>query len=648
MTKKYKDFVDYLNKEHKEVFVTALYSKNHNEIYRLINTLRRIDFSKFSYIGSEVKKVTAYYTDDLHLSFDAVVGFVIDTYVVMNNVKKSTLISFKATFTMDGILKDGLHDLTVIDIQPGDVQRDTDKILTKEFIPYISSDELDKYAEAFLMEYYPDALFDQVGVNISEVIKNMNINYYQASLRKNIYGMTIFSDTKFNIYNDDNDVVNCDVRCGTIIANPDEAFTKYPGVYNNTLIHECVHWWLHRKYFELQKILNPDVFESYISCNVFDSNIQKSAIKKNAKKWMEWQANNIAPHILVPTRTARDYIYEQYELIQKEYKNYSKAEIVKKVIEAVADHYGVSHTVAKIRAIQLGFDLAKGVYNCIDGNWCEPYSFPDGILSKNQTYQIGKEALVELLCNNTDLMSAYAMNKIIYVDGFLVVNNPNLFIRIGQVKWLRNDVLEDVSKYCLCFNVSSSVQEPSDNDEVIYLCKAPGCNFEEVTCDLSKDENRCVLYEAERIAKEKAEDIKHSVDVAKEYAEIMRSLPMTFGGTLKVHIDRKGYTQDQLEEQCLISRKTISDYINNIDANPEFGSILAMAIGLNLAPMFTIDLLQKAAKLPILYRAENWIIFDLVTHHADKNIHYWNEMLKAANIDRLPKEKIAKKIYENY
>lgn len=648
MTKKYKDFVEYLNKEHKEVFVAALYSKTKEEIYRIIQTLRKIDFRKLSYVSSEVKKVTAYYTDDDHLSFDAVVGFVINTIVVINDVRKETLIGFKATFTMDGILKDGLHELTVIDIQPGEVQRDDENLLTKEFIPYISSDELDKYAEAFLMEYYPDALFDQVGVNINEVIKNMDINYLQAPLRKNIYGMTIFGDTKLNVYNDDNEVINSDVKCGTIIANPDEAFTKYPGVYNNTLIHECVHWWLHRKYFELQKILNPDIFESYISCNVFDANIQKSAIKKNAKKWMEWQANNIAPHILVPTRTARDYIYEQYELMQKEYKNYSKAEIVKKVIEAVSDHYGVSHTVAKIRAIQLGFDLAKGVYNCIDGNWCEPYSFPDGILNKNQTYQIGREALVELLCNNPLLMDAYSKNKIIYVDGFLVINNPNLFIRIGQVKWLRSDVLEDVSKYCFCFNISSSVQEPSDNDEVIYLCKASGCNFEEVKCDLSKDENRYVLLEAEKNANEHEEDINHSVEVANEYAEIMRSLPMTFGGTLKKHIDRKGYTQEDLEEQCILTRKTISDYINNPDANPEFGSILALAIGLNLAPIFTIDLLEKAKKLPVLYRAENWIIFDLVTHHADKNIHYWNEILKKAHIDRLPKEKIAKNYYENY
>ena len=177
MTKKYKDFVEYLNKEHKEVFVAALYSKTKEEIYRIIQTLRKIDFRRFSYVSSEVKKVTAYYTDDDHISFDAVVGFVINTIVVMNDVRKETLIGFNATFTMDGILKDGLHDLTVIDIQPGDVQRDTDKILTKEFIPYISSDELDKYAEAFLMEYYPDALFDQVGVNINEVIKNMDINW---------------------------------------------------------------------------------------------------------------------------------------------------------------------------------------------------------------------------------------------------------------------------------------------------------------------------------------------------------------------------------------------------------------------------------------------------------------------------------------
>ena len=84
---------------------------------------------------------------------------------------------------------------------------------------------------------------------------------------------------------------------GTMLINPDVHFMYNIGTANNTMIHECVHWDRHRRPFELQKLLQGEC--SHITCEIVEK-YEGMKEDESAVKWMEWQASQLAPRILMP------------------------------------------------------------------------------------------------------------------------------------------------------------------------------------------------------------------------------------------------------------------------------------------------------------------------------------------------------------
>ena len=70
------------------------------------------------------------------------------------------------------------------------------------------------------------------------------------------------------MYDDDGNEVKKVIESGTILINPDVYFMRNIGSVNNTIVHECVHWDRHSKFFELMKILRGDLFS--IQCDTED------------------------------------------------------------------------------------------------------------------------------------------------------------------------------------------------------------------------------------------------------------------------------------------------------------------------------------------------------------------------------------------
>ncbi|MDO5443373.1 MAG: hypothetical protein Q4G10_06845, partial [Bacteroidia bacterium] len=101
---------------------------------------------------------------------------------------------------------------------------------------------------------------------INEIIEAMELIVYPAPLPDGIFGRTYFNDATVTTYTDktSTETVEMAVRPGTILVNPDVFFMRNIGSVNNTIIHECVHWDKHYKFFELQKLLNPEI--QAISC----------------------------------------------------------------------------------------------------------------------------------------------------------------------------------------------------------------------------------------------------------------------------------------------------------------------------------------------------------------------------------------------
>ncbi len=255
--------------------------------------------------------------------------------------------------------------------------------LTKYLVPYIYAKDLDKHAERFLKKYCPRALEEPMPLPIKEIVENMGLTVYHAPLPDGIFGRTYFNDANVEVFTNKtcSETEDRTICPGTILVNPDVVFMRNIGSTNNTVIHECVHWDKHYKFFELQKLLNPDI--QAISCAVVEDYKKKSNKLEDELSWMEWQANALAPKILIPAKTGKEKLSEILNRLHRAYRGRLRdGYVMELAISEFADFFKVSTTAAKIRAVELGFEQAAGVFNFVDGKNYPPFSFKKGSLKK--------------------------------------------------------------------------------------------------------------------------------------------------------------------------------------------------------------------------------------------------------------------------
>lgn len=89
------------------------------------------------------------------------------------------------------------------------------------------------------------------------------------------------------------------------------------GVTNNTIAHEIYHWYRHRLYAAIKQILRNEKFIPH-RCPLNITYPGKNE-KWSDEQRMEWQANNIAPRILMPLKTFRMKVDELY--LKYDYEN---------------------------------------------------------------------------------------------------------------------------------------------------------------------------------------------------------------------------------------------------------------------------------------------------------------------------------------
>ena len=140
-----------------------------------------------------------------------------------------------------------------------------------KLVPYIPPSEYDKVACEFLEQFYPDALKDPMPVPIEEIAQaslGLNIQYICLSEEMDIYGMTIFTDGGVEIYDPEEGLYSTKIfKAKTVLIDPEVVKKTNIGCRNNTIAHECVHWYKHRYYYKMQKLSLPR-YAKYCRCRV--------------------------------------------------------------------------------------------------------------------------------------------------------------------------------------------------------------------------------------------------------------------------------------------------------------------------------------------------------------------------------------------
>jgi len=439
-----------------------------------------------------------------------------------------------------------------------------------------------------------------------------------------------FSDCEVPYYDNESWAYKTmEVSRGTILVDPNVFFMRSVGSMNNTIIHECVHWDLHRKFFELEKMYNREA--RAISCWVQEG--ARPEKHRTPLDWMEWHANALAPRILMPAKQTKQKIEELIAKNERILPNAPTADIMESVVFELSEFFAVSRVAAKIRMIDLGYPEAIGVYTYVDDRYIENHSFERSALKNNQTFSIGTQDALYEYATNQEFRSLLDSGKYLYVDAHFCINDTKYIRRDANgYAQLTDYAKQHIDECCLIFDVRARANNRfgvSYYTECVLFRDAASDKFIEVKFSSSVQN---------RTTEARAEEFRRIGEEAREISGIIRGLPSTFGDTIIAHMDRLGCTEESLAERSLVSAKTIQRMRNDLRYSPKLGTVVAICIGMQLHPEFSMDLIGKAGFSFKPFDEEHVIYRILLNTKYQCSIYECNEILRTNSCKPLGRE----------
>jgi Zn-dependent peptidase ImmA (M78 family) len=127
------------------------------------------------------------------------------------------------------------------------------------------------------------------------------------------------------------------------------------------MAHEAYHWHKHRVYATVQSINSNKQVVAHRCPTAPRGN--KINANQTPEDWMEWQANAVAPRILMPraqTEIKVKEILRKHGYIEQ---TEDSLQVLQAVVDELSEYYLVSKQAAKIRLLNFGYREAAEVYN---------------------------------------------------------------------------------------------------------------------------------------------------------------------------------------------------------------------------------------------------------------------------------------------
>ena len=483
-------------------------------------------------------------------------------------------------------LEQGIHDFKVMSVIPFDSSDydSSDLGLSPEFVPYIKAKEMDDIAEEILRQYFPDALQVPMALPIDEYLENIGLTKVEGKLTKDssVFGEMVFKDTEVVFYDSDKPETKL-ISKKTILVDPDVICLRNQGSYNNTVVHESVHWLLHRYHNEYKMLFDTN---HRLSSSKSDRSSLSSSIWSDYD-WMEWQANGIAARILMPKKTTKQMVQEFFVKYSLEFEQEKKTLMFEQVVDDLADFFHVSRLAVKIRLLQLGYSEFEGVYNYVGNEYIRSYAFEVGALNKGQTFTISFNNACMLNATNSKFKELMNSERFVYVDSHFCLNDEKYVEMVDLGIYQMTDyAYEHMDECSLTFDVryqtDGTLSYKDFNDYVMYRGSNPELK-------IKVDFSECLI--SQEILGNVPE---YTAEVYTKVAEVMEQLPGNFCGTMVYHRKRRDFTREELEEHSTVSVSTIQRMETDKEYQKQLGRLMGICIGLKLYPTFSFDLIDKS------------------------------------------------------
>lgn len=540
-----------------------------------------IDFDDF-----ELYKVNYEVVDNKKISLEIIV---IAYVIVRQYIRGETEVDTKPTYVSvfaEVELDSGIQSFRIYNAEyKSDLYRKSQNMgLSKDWVPYIKKRDFDKIAEAFLRKYYPVALRQPTPISVDNIVSAMGLTIHHEKLSPDdsVFGQMVFKDTMIEVVEEGN-LVPKKFNKGSILVDKDVVFKRNVGSFNNTVIHECVHWELHKLYHEVKMLTDSDhsAMRSRTEENLADSSMW------GPLDWMEWQANGIAPRILMPKVQTKIKIRELFQTLTLVNPDMSRSELVSEVVDNLASFFNVSRQAAKIRMIDLGFKEAIGVYNYLDDRYMHNFAFELEAFDKGSTYTITSNDLCFEYCFNESFRQIIDKNRFMYIDNHLCLKDNKYISMTHKGPIMTDYAYEHMDECCLLFKVKSK-HNNKISDEIYYDYVLNRGVTEE--SDIKADFIDIIQSPHLMDQLPPTELLK----LGKNISKLLKSLPPVFSGTLRDHRKRKKCSQILLADIVGISDRTLREYETDEDNLPKLELTLAFCFALKLMPQLSEDMLKKA------------------------------------------------------
>lgn len=580
-------------------------------------------YTDFEYEGFSIENIFPFQSFGTSVDFDV---YATIRYSALGNRRyPRDFFSVNVTLSCDGDLAKDLQDFHICKIElSGDKPTSKDSILTDELIPIIPINEYDNKAEQILRAYYPKALEYPVRIDAEYFANSLGLRVkkdLRLSSDQSVFGLIFFKNGYFDVYPEKN--ASKSVReyfsAGTILIDPDVMASRPEEAVHYAIVHECVHWCLHRKLFEFLRIINgsDSVIEYYSSGAIkFSADIK-------AKPYLEKQAESITPRILAPKVMVDRKVEGDFRIFDGKLAWASNAQRASTIIETIHAHFGLSKESAKYRLFECGYDIVAGVLNFANGQKVQDFSFKSGSLERNETYCIDFPDLIACAYEEPDLDKLIQEKKLIYIDSHLCINSPDyVFEDCHGFRELTEYALNHADECFVKFRITLD-----------YSTESQGINgFTLYRESKGKRKSKCCLISEETLRS--FESATANIERA-FYNDDSASKLLTSNGhkSLEAFIKEAGYTQLSLGIEIGVSERTIRRYCD--DKIPSLPTLIAICVVLRIPATTNYELLSKfrytvtdRSKQCHYYR---WILDNINSH----SLLEWNAILLNANLEPL-------------
>lgn len=472
--------------------------------------------------------------------------------------------------------------------------------LDEYLVPVMGKRQFDEYAYNFLVTYCPEALDEDMKLDVEQIVEKLgfNLRFETLSIDGSVCGTTVFRDKWVSTYQGKR-CVKKHIPHNTVIISK-----QYDVEKRSIVLHECVHILSHNLFYELQYYYRQLLSDYSEGRNInFVRNRECEGLK-----WAETQATAIPSHIAM-----------YYERVVERIENFRDKQDrsvyetdhagIRSLIDDIRLTYGVSRSSAKKRMVELGYKQARGVYEWGDTGYVEDYDVPADF-PDDHTYTLSLYEMSKILGKSIIFDKYVYSGAFIYADGHLVLNLPKYVVKRFDKYYLTEYAKANMSECCIPF-------------KRVYGHKS----YNYTVGELNKDQNEIFInYELDSAEKKRMDKAREEWLLQKYYIENDGKC-MSVGETIRYHMTRLDITVEELSERTGLGIRTIIGLRGDSRHEPKLETLLAVVVGLGLDDLFCADLLEKA-NLTNMTKSEDYQLYRLmVSIKPDISVFQINEYL---------------------